>query len=213
MVKGLELEVFVTKLFADREQLVAACLGLVELVVACGVQIQPPSRLEELCTGIGFLRKTMCFGKRRFRLARLRSLQEYDRDAKPHLRVEPELRAPHRFADQIGFSERETKCGDGFRKCVVCSRPVGSAKPELDRLLGIPCAAVVMGDEGRLARAAESASRFQGLRDLRVQRLAPCTRQAFVGGLLDERMGSQTNRDSTLAGVADHLRQRNAQAG
>ena len=114
MVQGLELEVLVTELFADREQLVAPDLGLVEPPVARRVHVQPPGGLEELRAGIGFLREPIGLGKRRFCLDRLRAFLEDDRPAELQLRFELQARAQRRIRDLLRFAERKLERADRF---------------------------------------------------------------------------------------------------
>ena len=139
VVQGLELEVLITELFADREQLIAPDLGLVEPTVARRVHVQPPGGLKELRAGIGFLREPIGLGKRRFRLDRLRAFLEDERAAKLQLRIELQARAQRRIRDLLRFRERELESRrSNSTNARRSTGPVGDKQPEMKRLLELP---------------------------------------------------------------------------
>ena len=112
VVQGLELEVFITELFADREQLIAPDFGLVELTVARRIHVQPPGGLEELRAGIRFLREPMGLSKRQFCLDRLRAFLEDERASELQLRIEFQARAERRIRDLLRFAQRKIERAD-----------------------------------------------------------------------------------------------------
>ena len=112
MMQRFELQILITHIPTDREQLLSDHLGLVQSHVSCRVQVQAPRRLKQLRSRICFPGENSCHFQRRPGLVRLRSPIKRERCSKLELRVQFQLRALFQVGDALGLGERRAEIGN-----------------------------------------------------------------------------------------------------
>src|SRR6516164_3618006 len=192
--RASKLEILITELFANREQLIAPDFGLVVLTVARRIHVQAPGGLEELRAGIRSLCEPMGLGKRQFCLDRLRAFLEDQRAAELQLCFELEARAKRRIRDLLRFAQREIERADRLDERQAFAGSVGEEQPEMKRLFELSGAAVVMRQKFRLVLGDLRELALKGFGDTGVKCATRLAQQSAIGRVLHQRMLEEIDR-------------------
>src|SRR5271169_5636227 len=87
VMQGFKLQILVANFPADRRQLFTQDFDLVEPLVPRRIDVQSPSRLKQLRSGVRLFGERLCLLQCRFSFAALRAYMNSERRTKPKLRI------------------------------------------------------------------------------------------------------------------------------